>query len=179
MKETLLLIMLFISSITAHCQKINVKDAHAEVHGKAPLNKYKGVSDKLKGEIDLNTNSVWFTIPLQSIKTGNSKRDKHMCSALEVKEFPTASFNGTIVSDFDYSKKFPQKVTVKGSFTIHGQTRELTVIATMVPSENGIGLSADWSLSLSDFNIKRPAIGFYKVKDFHKIYINGKGWFKE
>ena len=94
-------------------------------------------------------------IDAASIDTKNKKRDAHLRTAdfFEVEKFPTITFETTSGRLADSGK-----VELAGSFTVHGQTRPLTLVADVnaagdtatVSTEVDIDRS-DWGLSLTPF----------------------------
>jgi len=95
------------------------------------------------------------TITAESINTNHEKRDTHLCTAdfLDVKQFPTIT----------YKRKQYQKqgdtYTVIGHFTLHGVTKEVTLIGTF----NGVtkdpwgntraGFTAEGKLNRKEFGM--------------------------
>jgi polyisoprenoid-binding protein YceI len=94
-------------------------------------------------------------IDAASIDTKNKKRDTHLRTGdfFEVETYPTITFettSGRLVG--------PSKVELVGTFTVHGQTKPLTVLADISATAGTATVSteldidrSDWGLSLVPF----------------------------
>lgn len=160
--------------LSVACAQTYVTDkGHAEVHGKAPVSHYTGLSDDLQGEINTETNTVNFKLKLESLNTGNHKRNKHLYETLNIKSYPYATFEGKL-SDFDPGNKKVQNVTVKGKFTIHGVSKEIEVKGTLGQTDNGnLAFVAAFPVNITEYGMQRPKIFAYKVDDKHVINVHG------
>jgi polyisoprenoid-binding protein YceI len=168
------LLICFIGSllvVKGYAQTYTTSNGHAEFHAKASLNSYTGKSDQLKGTINVAEKTVRFSVPFQSIDTGIKKRNKHMQELIETDKYPDAAFEGKIISEFDINKKESQKVTVKGNFTMHGATKEITVEGTLTGIGDRLTVEADWNVLITDYNITPPKKLGNKVQDEHTIRI--------
>lgn len=155
----------------ADAQAFNTESGTAKFHSKVPLHTFTGSSDHLTGRINLADSTVDFYIDLNTLDTGISKRDKDMRSTLETDEYPFAEFYGKLISGFEPDIENPQEVTVRGEFTIHGISRELEVEGTLQPVEDGLSLTAAWTLDIEDYDIEPPGILFYRVNENQDIEI--------
>lgn len=172
--QTLVITSIFLfSSILIHAQNYVLQNGHAEVHGQAPVSSYTGVSDALEGTLNTTSGNVDFKLKLQTLKTGNHKRDRDMYKTLDVDVHPYAEFNGRITSKFNPQNKEKQKVTVKGNFSIHGVSKEIEVNGTLEPTDEGLMLTASFPINITQYGMKRPHILAYKVDDKHTIQVNG------
>lgn len=135
------------------------------------MHTFTGTSDHLVGLIDLSDSTVDFYIDLETFDTGISKRDKDMRRTLETDEYPFAEFFGKLVSDFDPTSTEPQKVTVRGEFSVHGVTRDIEVNGTLQKTDEGLKLNAAWTLNIEDYDIEPPGILFYRVDEDQDIEI--------
>ncbi len=118
--------------------------------------------DGEKAPIDLNIKNESgkitgsFTVNLKDFKTGNSKRDQHMCDALECDKFPktTLVVSGVSVAMSD--------TPFTGTLELHGQKKPFSGTATL----KGSTLRATGKLKLTDFGITPPSyLNVAKVRD--------------
>ena len=173
MKKYFLLIALLWFSLSTEAQVLTVGKGTAAVNGKTSMASYTGSSDSLEGTLNLDNGAVSFKILLESIKTGNGSRDKDMYKALEINEFPYATFEGNLGKDFDIELEQNQKILVKGTFTIHGVAHPLEVTVDLKPTSEGVLFYTFWPINITDHDIKRPSVFFMKVQDEHQIVIEG------
>ncbi len=165
----ILIISLLSSGLQA--QVFKTDSGHAEVKGSNGMVDYTGVTEELKGTVNLDTDSVNFRLPLETLETGNSLRDDHMLSTLEAEKFPQAKFSGKIISDFPGAGE-SEKVTVKGSFTIHGQTKTIKVSGKVGRSNKTLQIKGGYPLKITTYGMERPGFWFTKINDKHTIKVN-------
>ena len=161
--------VLFADSLQA--QSFITESGHVEFTSSVPLHSFTGSSGHLHGLIDFDKNLVDFYIDLQTLDTGNGRRDRDMYSTLNVEDHPFAEFTGKLISDFDQSSESAQNVTVEGDFTVNGVTSEITVNGELKMDGPVLQLRAGWVLNITDYDIKPPGILFYRVDEEMDIHI--------
>ncbi len=152
-------------------QGFETESGRAEFESEVPLHSFVGTSEHLVGKISLRDSTVDFYLDLTTLDTGNDKRDKDMRETLETDKYPFAEFYGKLVSGFDPDIDKEQKVEVRGEFTIHNVSNEITIEGILQRTENGLSVRADWTLDMTDYNIKPPGILFYRVEENIDIQI--------
>jgi polyisoprenoid-binding protein YceI len=172
-RATILIIFLLISS-SVNAQSFLTEEGDIEFTSSVPLHTFTGTSSQLKGLIDFDENLVDFYIDLQTLDTGNGRRDRDMFSTLNVEDYPFAEFTGKLTSDFDQDSDSIQKVTVEGDFTVHGVTREISVDGELRLNGDVLKLNAGWIINITDYNIEPPGILFYKVDEEMDIKIEAE-----
>lgn len=169
-----LLFVIILGSVypdTVAAQEFKTENGHVEFHSSVPLHSFTGSSDHLVGLINLADSTVDFYVDLNTIETGISKRDKDMRNTLETGEYPFAEFFGKLITPFDPDGSTPQPATVRGEFTIHGVSREIEVEGTLQSTDEGIRLTAGWTLDIENYDIEPPGILFYRVDENQEIEI--------
>jgi polyisoprenoid-binding protein YceI len=147
------------------------ESGYAEFQSEVPLHSFTGSSRHLTGRISLADSTVDFYLDLSTLDTGNNKRDKDMRETLKVDDYPFAEFFGKLLSRFDTGIDSAQSVTVAGEFTIHNVSRQLKLNGTLQKVQKGLKVEADWTLNMTDFNIRPPGILFYRVDEDIDIHI--------
>ncbi|GAB5408916.1 MAG: hypothetical protein BalsKO_12810 [Balneolaceae bacterium] len=171
MKKILILLVLT-PFINVEAQTFYTETGSTKFTSSVPLHDFSGTSENLVGQINLEEKTVDFYIDLETLDTGNAKRDKDMLLTLETKKHPFAEFFGKLTSDFDLTSSAPQEVVVNGLFKIHGEEKEVEVTGTLTKTDSGLELNAAWVLLLEDYNIVPPKLLFIKVDQEQKIEIN-------
>ena len=169
---TIALLSISFSVENASAQQFSSNEGHVEFRSHVPLHSFTGRSDELIGAVNLETGTVDFYVDLETLKTGNGKRDKDMRKALGTNENPFAEFYGTLSSIFDPELEGPQEAAVSGTFTVNGVPQPLELIGTMEMIGGDLLLSAAWSVFLEDHKIKPPRLLIIKVDDEQQITIN-------
>lgn len=167
----LLLIFVFVN-VNVCAQRYEVDMGSAFFKAKISFNSYTGTTDQLTGFIDLESNTIEFSIPTSTLKTRNKKRDKHMYELIKVEEYTTVTFKGVLIDHYNYEIKHKQTLKVKGDFTLAGVSKDIALSIDLIPEQEGLQLNAVWSLLISDYGLERPKKTFFTVDDKHEISIN-------
>ncbi len=135
----------------------------------ARLGSFAGTTTEVRGEATGDTPATargWMEVGLDSLRTGNGRRDRHMRDALETSRFPTARF---ALDSVRATATTPTQVQLFGSFTVHGITRPVRAEGTLDPvSEGGWQLTARFPVSLAAHGITKGISrlgGMMKVED--------------
>lgn len=155
--------LLLVVPIVTEAQEFKTETGHAEFKSEVPLHSFVGASGHLIGKISLADSTVDFYLDLNTLDTGNNKRDKDMRETLNTEEYPFAEFYGTLTSGFNNESDTPQKVSVQGEFKIHNVTNDVTIEGTLQRTDNGLEVTAEWTLDMTTYDIKPPGILFYRV----------------
>ena len=98
--------------------------------GHGSLGAFTGTTTTLKGRLfgaaTITAVHGWVEAPPSSLITGSGKRDRDMYHSLEVAKFPIMRFDLDSVETAGAAGD-SMAVTLRGRFTIHGQTRETAV----------------------------------------------------
>ena len=156
----------------ATAQKFGTENGTAEFTSKVPLHTFTGTSSNLFGLLNLEDATVDFYLDLETLKTGNRKRDKDMRITLDTKQHPFAEFYGKLASEFNPDKNEAQPARVVGKFTIHGVSQEVEIEGELHPTNEGLKLTANWKLNLEDYEIVPPSLLIVKVDEVQEIQID-------
>lgn len=146
-------------------QSFMTKSGHVEFDSSVPLHSFTGISDHLVGRISIPDSTVDFYVDVNTLKTGIGKRDNDMLNTLEADKHPFAEFFGKLTSEVTLNTSKPQEVTVKGEFTVHGVSNDVSIDGTLQKTDEGLEVKASWTLNMKDYNIKPPGILFYRVSE--------------
>lgn len=165
----------------------------AKFESSAPLETIVGVTNKISSTITINPTDITknpaakVTVDLTTLNTGIKKRDEDMKSKeyLNTAKYPNAEFVLTEFTEVD-SKELKDKTKITGTaigkLTIHGVTKEISApVAIYYFEENSdmkgvlkgnlLSVHSAFNIKLSDYDIKIPAILFYKLEDNIKISV--------
>lgn len=171
MKHLIVTAALTLFAIPALGQAYSTDSGLAEFESSVPLHSFVGTSNVLVGRIALPDSTVDFYLDLETLDTGNGKRDKDMKKTLDTDEHPFAEFFGKLTSPFDPAGG-TQSAMVAGEFKLHGVTRPFELSGTLTPTAGGLQLDAAWELSLEDYEIVPPKLLIIKVDPIQKIRIS-------
>ena len=143
-----------------------------------------GSTREIKGtavvDLEQGLASTTIEVPVASLRTGINLRDEHLRSKawLDAKSHPSISFASSRARKVDNNRW-----EVSGTFSMHGQSRELTTIVDVrtIPAEvaksAGLGkgewirITAPFEVKLSDFGVEIPKKPAQRVNDAWKIRV--------
>jgi polyisoprenoid-binding protein YceI len=170
----LLFLLILISSTIGFSQQFETKSGSIEFLSVATVESFTGTSNQLNGLVNLADSSLDFYIDLGTVTTGVKLRDEHMReNHLETEKFPFAEFSGKLIG-FNSTISDSQKVMAKGTFTIHGVSKEIEVEGKVLFKPDSFGLTASWDVLLQDYNIARPKFLFLKLSDDQKVTLRAE-----
>jgi polyisoprenoid-binding protein YceI len=124
--------------------------------GRATMGDFTGttsiVSGQMTGGSDLSAVRGWVEAPVNTLKTGNGRRDRDLNKSMESDKFPSLRFDLAQVTP-GVSRGDSTAVILGGSLTIHGVKRDVTMPATVVFDTGGIHLRSTFPLNLTDYEI--------------------------
>ena len=138
---------------------VSFKARHLDIswiHGR-----FNEVSGKFSIDRETPSKSTFqLTIQTDSVDTANEARDEHLRQPdyFDTKQFPTIEFKSTNV------KAIKGGYAVTGDFTMHGTTKEITIVL-MGGKEHDfkgtkrVAFSTELSLNRSDYGFDKNAIG--------------------
>lgn len=175
LRFVLTLFLIFVIGLMEQIQSQSfiTNSGNVEFISTAPLLTFKGTSNHLNGLIDLESGKVDFFVDLNTLNTGNRRRDRDMRKVyLETEKYPFAEFTGKITQDIDPNFNGEIPVTVQGHFKMRGIEHPLSVEGVIRKTDVGIHVQASWEILLRDFNIDRPRVVFYELSDVQTVNID-------
>jgi polyisoprenoid-binding protein YceI len=129
-----------------------------------PLHKIEATSRDVTStvSVDVSSNaikSVKASVDVTTFNSGNSNRDSHAMEVIDAIDFPEASFTSTSVSSHNDS------LFVSGKLTFHGVTRDIMMNSLVQWSDKKMIVHAEFWISLTNFQIERPALLLVPVED--------------
>ena len=172
MKKYILLALFFIPAII-FAEEWHVKKTEKNLVkfiSSTTLLDFEGITNNIGGK-----NEIYFEVDLNSVETGNGKRDRDMREdVLETDEWPLTSFKGEI-NEVTKSIENPNKFNVSalGKMFIHGHEKVMPIEAVIEISNNNMNVICDFSVLLKDYDIEAPSLlAFIKVADEIKLHLN-------
>ncbi len=150
---------------------------------KAPMEKFEGKTHEISGSLSVDLSDlsapvlVEVQVDLASLDTGMKKRNQHMCeNHLETDRFPAAVFKADELLDASVgSVASGEEVTfsLKGEFSLHGVTREITVpVELNVGQDGSLRVKSHFQVKLADYEIKRPKFLILKLDEVQRVSID-------
>jgi polyisoprenoid-binding protein YceI len=144
-----------VATLSAANTKIQFTGTHSPPKEPEPR---VGVFGKFQGEAKVDAaaktlQSVTVEIDTASLSTPIEKLTNHLRTEdfFDVREYPTAKFESTEITADEEGQ-----TTIKGNLTLHGQTKEISIPATVSVTEEGLTLKSDFHISRAEFGIGKP-----------------------
>ena len=143
---------------------IDVDQSFISYDGRHPAHNWTGVSKEIKGSFIFNkdnptASNIDLFVPVFSFDSKNSNRDSNMLDVIEDYFYSTVSFTSSEII------KQENQYYIKGLLFFHGIKKEITIPVNFTLDDKKIKVDADFSISLTDYKIKRPSLLTIKMKD--------------
>ncbi len=177
--KTLLILFLFYSFIFAGEYQVDKsKENIVKFISDAPIEEFSGITNSIDGYInlisfqDLSNNKIYFEVDLNTLDTGIGLRNRHMRdNYLETDKYQYTYFDG----HFDSISKISQtefSVAISGDISIHGVTKNITVLGTIFSNEDGLRIVSYFDVKLTDFKIDVPEMMFMKIDETMNLVLD-------
>ena len=150
-----------------------VKNGNILFHSSAELELIKASSDQLKGLVDIEKKNFAFKVAMNSFRGFNSplQQEHFNENYVESGVYPDASFKGKIIEDDDLTKDGTYIIRAKGMLIIHGVSQERIIRSTVTVKQGRIKLNTNFTVLLTEHNIKIPRIVSEKLSSEIKVEI--------
>ena len=143
---------------------IDLEESFISYDGKHPAHNWTGISKEIKGSFifdkdDPILSSVDLYVPVFSFDSKNSNRDSNMLDVIEDYFYPVVSFSSSSIT------KKENQYYINGILFFHGIKKEMMIPVNLNIDNQKIIVDADFTISLSDYKIKRPSLLTIKMKD--------------
>ena len=140
----------------------------------AALEIIEAQSNKLRGVIDLSSNSFAWTVDIRSFEGFNNRlqREHFNENYMESDKFPKASFAGKIIELVDLQTDGTYSVRAKGKITVHGIEQERIIKSQVTVAGKRVHVTSTFTVPLSDHNINIPRIVYQKIAEEISVTID-------
>jgi polyisoprenoid-binding protein YceI len=131
------------------------------------------VTGQMTGGPDLSRVRGWVEAPVESLKTGDRKRDKDLNKSMESSKYPNLRFdlNG-ITPRQSAGDSIP--VTLHGTLAIHGVTRRVDLRGTIEFRGTNARVRTDFPVNLKEYRIGglSKALGLLKMHENIEVHVD-------
>jgi polyisoprenoid-binding protein YceI len=130
--------------------------------GHATVGNFTGTTTSVRGEHTAAERLAgvrgWVEGDVDSLRTGNGRRDRDLRSSMEADRFPTMRFELAGVAPDDPSVTVPAAgsevgVILEGKLTLHGVTRDVRIPARLRFTAGGVEVHGGFPVNLKDYRI--------------------------
>ena len=172
--KKLIFILLFQSLYAQSFVDFDLSKSFISYDGKHPAHNWTGVSKDIQGTFEINKqdltqSKVDLFVPVFSFDSKNANRDSNMLDVVEEYYYPFVRFTSSKIN------KTENGFEVTGNLSFHGIIKELTIPVNLEEDNQTVIVTSDFSIMLSDFKIKRPALLTIKIRNQVdlKVYLVG------
>lgn len=125
--------------------------------------------------LDTKSGAIQFSVLLKGFEFKKALMQEHFnADYVESDKFPQADFKGTITNNaaIAYTKKGTYTAQIKGMLTLHGVTKNIETTGTIKTDGSTIIAASAFTILLSDYNIKIPAVAKERLSNSIKITVD-------
>lgn len=154
---TIIICFLFVS-ITNSQERFLTKNGTVTFFSAAAMEDIKADNNQVLSIIDASNGKMAISILMKSFMFKKALMQEHFNeNYVESDKYPKATFKGEILN-FDAIKDNETETEVKGTITIHGVSKEITIPANITRTAEAIIVKGEFFVKVADFNIKIPAV---------------------
>ena len=166
--KNILLILIFISlsNLTAQESRwmLNSNESVIEYSAKHLLHKWSGINKNVKGVfLDQNQSKIAISANIADFDSGISNRDSNAIRVLNALNFPSVKFFSDKITVSSNSIEF------NGELDFHGKQVNKVFTASFNKENDILIIEGNFSIILTDFDIKLPSLMLVKMDDLAKI----------
>lgn len=163
-KNMLILFVMMFASFSMQAQKYFTKNGHISFFSKTSMENIKAVNDQVMNVLNIQSGEMQFSVLIKSFHFDKALMEEHFNeNYLESEKYPKSIFKGNIsnLTEVNFTKDGQYPVSVTGSLTLHGVTKQVTASGKIVITAGKISASSVFNIRLADYNISIPKL----VKD--------------
>lgn len=172
---TLLTCLLLIAGFVQAQGRYFTKSGKVIFYSNAPLEDIEASTKTAAAVLDVASGTLQFSVLLKSFEFRKALMQEHFNDDyVESDKYPNSEFKGTIVNNaaINYGKPGTYPAQIKGKLTLHGVTKDVATSGTITVDADGLKTSSVFTISLSDYDIKRPALVKSKISNTIKITVD-------
>ena len=145
--------------------------------GRATLGDFTGTTTTVTGQMtggpELTAVRGWVEGQVNTLKTGNGRRDRDLNKSMESEKYPTMRFDLAGVTP-GISRGDSTALTLSGRLTLHGVTKDVTLPATLIALPGGLRLRSTFPVNLNDYQIGglSKMLGMLKMHPDITVYVD-------
>ena len=111
------------------------------------------VSGGVTGNAELANAHGSVEAPITTLSTGNRLRDRDLRATMDVANYPTMRFELAGVTVGSPAASDTVTGALRGALTIHGVTRDVSILATLIATGDTIDVSGAFPIDLADYKV--------------------------
>jgi polyisoprenoid-binding protein YceI len=170
---TFILFMMLATTVSGQIQ--STRTGQASFFSKTSIENIEAVNNEVNSMLNTQTGEIVFAVLIKSFRFEKALMEEHFNeNYMESDKLPKALFNGKIVNlgSVNFHKDGNYPVTVEGDLTIHGVKQHVNTTGILSITGGKVNAMSEFTISLSDYKIERPALVAGKIAENINIKIN-------
>lgn len=175
--KILIVLVMSCAVVAGRAQFYQTTSASVRFYSSAPVEDIEAISKEGISVFNSRNGHLSFKVKIRSFRFKKALMQEHFNeNYMESERYPEATFRGESIEVIDISSGISQKVTFKGSFTVHGisRERELPVIIKMSDDGKILTLSSEFRVKCEDHDIQIPRILWENIAEVIDVYVNAE-----
>lgn len=176
MKTGIILLSLLLS-ISVSAQKFFTKTGRISFFSSTSVEDIEASTNSVVAILDSKTGEMQFSVLMKGFEFRKALMQEHFNEQyVESDKYPRSEFKGSILnnSEINYTVDGTYNARVKGQLTIHGQTREIETIGTIVVSGGKPAIKSVFNIKIADYKITVPRIHRDNISSTIRITVDCK-----
>jgi polyisoprenoid-binding protein YceI len=163
MYKTIFIVLLLTTALPGVAQnKVFSKSGIISFYSKTAIEKIEAKNKKVLAVIDAENNKIEFALLIKGFEFEKALMQEHFNeNYLESDKYPKAFFKGSFdetTVPVTFANNTTQTLQVTGNLTLHGVTKAIKTTATITVKNQVITAASAFTIALSDYKIKVPAL---------------------
>ena len=153
--------------------KYITRNGMIQFNASTPLETISPINNYVSCILDSESGKIAFQLKMISFKFDKALMEEHFNEKyVESEKYPKSTFVGEIINWNELnSSNEKQNVRSKGILTIHGVDKEIEVLGTIKFINNDIEITSEFSILVSDFDIKIPKLVRDKISEEVRVTV--------
>lgn len=168
MKTSIIVCLLFCFTVTFGQDKLITKNGTVTFEASVPsFEEVKAKNTSVTCILNTKTGEIASLALIKGFKFKVALMEEHFNeNYMESDKHPKATFRGTI-KDFklDALSSTTKEFTINGKLEMHGKSKEISAVAKIKKTDNGIEIETNFPVNASDYGIEIPSVVKNKVSN--------------
>ncbi len=153
----IIFVLLVVNQVKAQ-DKFFTKSGYVSFYSHSLVEDIKAENNQSLSIIDTETGEIVIKILMRSFMFKKALMQEHFNeNYIESHKYPKATFSG-IIKNYEELGNEIDETEIKGTLKIHGKEKEIAFRAKVIITKNEIILSGNFTVEVTDFDIKIPSI---------------------
>jgi len=168
MKNSIIICLLFCLSATFAQEKLITKNGTVTFEASVPsFEEVKAKNEYVTCILNTKTGEIASLALIKGFKFKVALMQEHFNeNYIESTRYPKATFRGT-VKDFNSNELTSsfKEYTIDGKLEMHGKSKDISTVAKIKKTANGVEIEINFSVNANDFDIEIPSVVKNKVSN--------------